>query len=259
MDAKQPRVVVVTGGGGAIGRAICLHLAHAGHGVVVADNAVERAERVAEQCRAAGGRALGVECDVRDPLEVEALFTAAANAYGAADGLVCGAAIFPNTPFLELEPAEWTAVLDTNLTGVFHCCSAFARHAISVGVGGRIVTISSSASAIARPGVAHYCASKAGVEQFTRALAVELAPWGIQANVVAPGIVESPFNDRITREHPDEHRAKLQRVPLGRLGRPDEIAAAVEFLLGPAASYVTGDVLRVDGGYTLGIARYAAG
>ena len=173
-------------------------------------------------------------------------------------GLVNCAGIYPVTPLLEMAVEEWDRVLNTNLKGPFLVTQAVARRMIEARSGGSIVNISSSASRLARPGIAHYAASKAGLNQLTAVMAVELAPHGIRVNAVAPGLIGT---DRVLAAARGpageaEHTTKLARIPLGREGTPAEVGDLVLFLLSPEASYCTGGVYAVDGGFTLGIPRY---
>lgn len=172
-------------------------------------------------------------------------------------GLVNCAGIYPVTGFLDLGAKEWDAVLDTNLRAPFLLTQAVARRMIADQVGGSVVNISSTASTLARPGIAHYGASKAGLNQLTRIAALELAPHRIRVNALAPGLIAT---ERVM-EHArgagkTEHDAKLARIPSGREGRPEELTDLVLYLLSDAAGYVTGSIFVVDGGVTLGIPSY---
>lgn len=249
-------VAIVTGGAGFIGGAICAALAAQGAALVVADIDAEKLQAKVPGWRTAGARVAERVCDVRRPEDVEATIQSAYDAFGRADFLVNVAAIAPVTPFLKVAKREWDAVLETNLSSIFMLCQAFARAATAHGTPGKIVNITSGASRIVRPGIAAYAASKAGVEALSRAMALELAPRGIHVHAVNPGLTENDYNERVRREHPEEHRTKMAKIPLGRMGKPEEVAALVAFLLSPAASYMTGCVIDSDGGYTLGIAKY---
>jgi NAD(P)-dependent dehydrogenase (short-subunit alcohol dehydrogenase family) len=165
------------------------------------------------------------------------------------------AGIYPNTPFLAVSAGEWDHVLAVNLRGPFLVTQAVARRMIADGGGGSIVNISSTASRLARPGIAHYGASKAGLNQLTAVTAVELAPHGIRVNAVLPGVVgtERVCANAATEDGRGEHEAKLARIPLARLAEPAEVVSVVLFLLSPEAAYCTGALFTVDGGFTLGI------
>jgi NAD(P)-dependent dehydrogenase (short-subunit alcohol dehydrogenase family) len=177
---------------------------------------------------------------------------------GPLTGLVNCAGIYPVTPMPALAAAEWDRVLDLNLRVPFLLSQAVAKRMIADKRQGAIVNISSTASLLARPGIAHYGTSKAGLNQLTRVLAVELAPHGIRVNAVLPGVIatDNVTGSLTTPEARAEMEAKQARIPIGRLGQPEEIAEFAAFLLSNAASYATGGLYVVDGGFSLGIARY---
>lgn len=220
---------------------------------------------------AAGGRVVGFDHEAMDPapgfhpvkadlMDPEAVAPAVEAAFAAAsdlDGLVNMAGIYPVTPFLELPLAEWDDVLGLNLRAPFLLGQAVARRWVAQGRAGAVVNVASTSASIARPGTAHYAASKAGLVQLTRIMAIELAPRGIRVNAIAPGVV---MTERV-RAHAAgagavEHAAKMARVPAGREATPEEVAGAIAWLLSPAAAYCVGSVLTLDGGYTLGIPGY---
>jgi NAD(P)-dependent dehydrogenase (short-subunit alcohol dehydrogenase family) len=244
-EAFAGRRVAVTGGAEGIGRALVDALLAEGAAVAIIDRA-----RVA----APPSGAVAVEADLVTAAACGAAVEAAHRGLGGLDSLVNVAGIYPVTPALEIGEAEWDAVLDLNLKAPFFCSQAFARQAEGEG---RIVMVGSTAGAIARPGIAHYGASKAGLAHLTRVLALEWAPRGIRVNAVAPGVIETrrvvEFND--TAVGARESAAKRARVPMGRFGTPEEAVEICMFLLG-GASYVTGAVFTVDGGYSLGLPSY---
>jgi NAD(P)-dependent dehydrogenase (short-subunit alcohol dehydrogenase family) len=153
---------------------------------------------------------------------------------------------------------EWDRIIDTNLKGAFLCCQSVAREMVRQRRGGQIVNVSSTASLIARPGVAHYASSKAGLNMLTRVLAVELAPHGIRVNAVLPGLIatEAVMGQMKSEAARAEHQTKLARIPLGHEGAPEDIVKSVLHLVSEEAAYVTGTLMVVDGGYTLGIPAY---
>jgi len=254
------KAAVVTGASRGIGKAVALALGKEGASVVLAGRDVEGLKGTAAELAAMDARGVWTTCDVRQRAEVEKLAELAFRELGTVHFLVNNAGLYPVTPFFELSEEEWDLVIDTNLKGPFLCTQAIARRMVDQGVAGRIVNISSTSSQIARPGIAHYGASKAALSQLTRILAVELAPHGIAVNAVCPGVIgtERLLESAEKPENLAEHQAKLARTPLGRVGTPQEIASAVLFLLSDEASYCTGATLFADGGYTLGITSYKA-
>lgn len=198
-----------------------------------------------------------VHTDLTDP---EAITDAAAQALKTAsdlNGLVNCAGIYPVTPMLEMMPDEWDAVLSVNLRAPFLLTQAMARHWQARATVGNVVNVASTAAVLARPGVAHYAASKAGLIQMTKVMAVELAPLGIRVNAVAPGLIATEkVMAHATGPGAAEHGAKLARIPSQREGTPEEVARAIRWLLSDDAAYATGSVLTLDGGFTLGIPAY---
>ena len=255
MGELSARAVLVTGAASGIGRALVTALARRGTPVVLCDVDGAGAEAAAKALLAGGGRAWSVAADVTRAADVERMVERARKEAGPLGGLVNCAGIYPNTPFLEMSAEEWDAVLAVNLRAPFLVTQAVARRLIADGGGGSIVNVSSTASRLARPGIAHYGASKAGLNQLTAVTAVELAPHGIRVNAVLPGVVGT---DRVQAHAVSdagraEHEAKLAKIPLGRLAEPDEVVSVVLFLLSPEAAYCTGGLFTVDGGFTLGI------
>ncbi|GAA2530418.1 SDR family NAD(P)-dependent oxidoreductase [Streptomyces koyangensis] len=241
--SRQP-LTVVTGGSRGIGAAVCARLAADGHDVVVgyrSDRAA--AEAVAERVRAAGRRALAVAVDTADAASVDALFDEAAT-LGAVTGLVNNAGMSgPVGRLADADPAGLSRALDVNVLGYLLCARRAVRDLAASG-GGALVNISSAAATLGSPGeYVHYAAAKAAVDTLTVGLAKEVAEDGIRVNCVAPGVIWTEF-------HADPERPAKQApgIPLGRAGQPEEIAAAVSWLLSADASYTTGAVLRVAGG-----------
>jgi NAD(P)-dependent dehydrogenase (short-subunit alcohol dehydrogenase family) len=242
------RVAVVTGGSRGLGLEIAHGLGEAGARVVVTARRQEWLQPAEEELRAAGIEASALRCDVVDLEQVTALAGEVVERYGPADILVNAAGISWGAPALEMALDRWSAVLDVNVTGTFLCCQAFGRGMVERG-GGRIVNVASVAGLIGQApelmDAVGYTASKGAVVALTRDLAVKWARYGIGVNAVAPGF----FPTRMTRgliEQGEERMAATN--PMGRLGRPGELKGAVLFLASDAASYVTGQILGVDGG-----------
>jgi 2-dehydro-3-deoxy-D-gluconate 5-dehydrogenase len=243
------KVAAVTGGGRGIGRSIALRLAEAGAAVAVADMDGDLAMAVTEEIRAAGGTAEAAPCDVSDESDVRSLVRACSDQMGGIDVLVNNAGIFPPCPVLEMETADFDRVLSVNLRGVFLCTREAALAMVEQGRGGAIVTVTSvDALRPSMVGLAHYDASKHGAWGFTKNVALELSPHGIRVNAVAPGGVLTPGVEEMGGGSSEAIDAFSARIPMRRMGDPDEIARAVLFVASPMAAYMTGAQLVVDGG-----------
>jgi NAD(P)-dependent dehydrogenase (short-subunit alcohol dehydrogenase family) len=231
-----------------MGLSICEHLARRGDRVAVLDVNGDASERAAEKLRAAGANALGRAVDVSDRAAVEKALAEVHGELGPVEIMVTSAAVAPFDPFMEITLEAWDRVLAVNLTGTFHCVQAAIPDMVAAGWG-RIVTITSSAAQIATPNHAHYAASKGGVVTLTRAVALEYARLGITANTVAPHMIDTPMFRQARAEVGDPTGdGGASRIPLGRLGTGDDIAATCLYLCSEEASYITGQVYGVNGG-----------
>jgi len=247
--AGPERVAVVTGGGSGIGLAIAERLAAEDHAVAVFDRNGEAATAAAEKIAAAGGSALGLEVDVTDRAGIEAGVVEVRSWFAGPTVLVNSAGLDGFDPFLKITPEKWDRILAVNLTGTFNVCQAVVPDMIEAGWG-RIVNISSSSAHSGQPLMTHYVAAKAGVIGFTKALALELGPKGITVNTIPPGFIDTPMlraseAKGLLGEGVDHHAAL---TPVRRVGRPEDIAAACAFLVRDEASYITGQVIGVNGG-----------
>ena len=240
------KVAIVTGAGQGIGKGIALALAAEGCSVVVSDVNEETCATVVGEIEALGMKAVAVRCDVSSAQEVAALFAKTKEHFGQLDVLVNNAGIYPFLPFESMEEADWDRVIDVNLKSVFLCAKEAAK---MLPDGGRIVTVSSIASVVGFAGLAHYCASKSGVNGLTRVLALELAKKNITVNAVAPGAIATPGASGAMTD--EAMQQTLAMIPAARQGAPEDIANAVVFLASAASSYITGQVIIVDGGWTL--------
>ncbi len=250
MTAGGPeRTAIVTGGGSGIGLAIAERLAADGLAVGVLDRDGDAAAGAAAKIAAAGGTAVGLTADVTDRATIDAAVEELRSGLGAATVLVNSAGLDGFSSFLKISAETWNRVIEVNLTGTFHCCQAVVPDMLAARWG-RIVNISSSSAQSGQPLMTHYVASKAGVIGFTKALALELGPRGITVNTIPPGFIDTPMLRRsesrgLLGEGVDHHAAQ---TPVRRVGRPEDIAAACSFLVRDEASYVTGQVIGVNGG-----------
>jgi NAD(P)-dependent dehydrogenase (short-subunit alcohol dehydrogenase family) len=241
------KVALVTGGSNGLGRAITQAFLAESARVGILD--LEQHAAFDDD-----DRVLTVMGDVADPDNVAEAMDTVVERWGAVDCLINDAAAYPDDLVLDMPLDAWRRVWDVNMTGVFLCCRAFARHRLARGGGGKIVSISSGSARSPRPAGAAYAASKAALETFSRTLAMELGPHRINVNVVAPGYIDvRGWSDCFPDRAPDDLRAALVRsIPLGQAGRPTDIANAVTFLCSEEASHITGAVLDVDGGSLAG-------
>jgi 3-oxoacyl-[acyl-carrier protein] reductase len=245
------KIVLVTGAQQGIGRAMALEFAAAGADVAVNwidDEAAAAA--VAEDARARGRRAMLVRADVSQVEEAQAMAAAVERELGPIDILVNNAGVFPRVPFLEMTESDWDHVLGVNLKGSCFCAQAVARAMVSAGRPGVIVNLTSGAAFRSSPRGVHYVASKGGVVSMTRAMALELAPYRIRVNAIAPGLTDTaqPRDGSSEAELAEAARA----IPFGRMARPEEVARAAVFLASDNAGFVTGQILHVNGGSYLG-------
>jgi len=248
MTEMQGRVAIVTGSSRGIGRAIALELARRGCRVVVnyRSNAAQ-ADEVVEQARATGGEAMAVQADVSLLAEAQQLVEATLAAYGTVDILVNNAGIARDTLLMRMSEEDWDAVLATNLKGAFNCAKAVQRTMLRKRAG-RIINIGSVVGISGNVGQANYAAAKAGLIGLTKALAREFGSRGITVNLVAPGFIETDMTAGLSEQL---ITAAKERIPLERLGQPEDVAAAVAFFASDAAAYITGQVLCVDGGMAM--------
>jgi NAD(P)-dependent dehydrogenase (short-subunit alcohol dehydrogenase family) len=239
----QDRVALVTGAGRNLGRAIALSLAEAGAHVAVTSRTLSEIERTEGEIKAKGQNALAIPMDVTDFNQVEKAVQKIISEFGRIDILVNNAATRSYKSLIEISELEWRSVIDTNLTGAFFCCKAVGPVMIRQ-MGGRIINISSRVGLQGMANRVAYCASKGGLIQLTRALALEWAPYHILVNSVAPGLMNTPEMGKAIQE-------RQAAIPLKRAGEPEEIAPLVVYLASEACSYMTGEVIIIDGGWAV--------
>jgi NAD(P)-dependent dehydrogenase (short-subunit alcohol dehydrogenase family) len=244
------KVALVTGASGSIGAAVAVRYAQEGARVAFgyhrrADQATQTLARI----EGAGGEALAVEADVSNKGDVDRMVQAVVDRFGRIDVLVNNAGVLKRTPFLEISEQEWDWLLSINLKGYFLCAQAVAR--VMVGQkSGVIINMSSAYEDLAGRDLAHYCAAKGGVRMLTRQLALELAPFGIRANSIAPGLIETDLN-RADIANPEFRERRLSRIPLKVIGVPEDIAGAAVFLASDESRLATGSTVFLDGGHTI--------
>ena len=241
------RVAVVFGGTSGIGRAIAHGLAEAGADVVATSRRVERVESVAAELEGRGRRTLRMTSDVSVRDSVRDVLGAAVAAFGKVDILVNSAGRTLRAPTVDFKEEDWQEVIETNLTGTLRACQIFGRHMLGRGYG-RVINIASLSSFVALAEVAAYSASKAAVASLTKSLAVEWSPRGVNVNAIAPGVFRTKMNEHLL-DGTERGRELLLRTPMGRFGNVEELAGAAVFLASEAASFITGEIIAVDGGF----------
>jgi NAD(P)-dependent dehydrogenase (short-subunit alcohol dehydrogenase family) len=241
------KVALVTGGGGGLGRTIALALAEVGAYVVIASRSSEKGEETAQLISKAGGTCIFLKTDVTKSDEVEATVEKTVSTFSRIDILVNNAGIQLAKPVLEMEEEAWHRVINTNLTGTFLCSKLSGKYMIQQKKG-KVINISSTAGFVAATNQSSYCASKAGIILFTKALALEWAKYHINVNAIAPGYLRTSFSASALD---DDKIASilLKRIPLRRFGEPKDIAPLIIYLASPVSNYMTGETILIDGGH----------
>ncbi|WP_374562772.1 SDR family NAD(P)-dependent oxidoreductase [Ideonella sp.] len=242
------RVIVITGGGQGIGAACAERFAAEGAKVALWDVNLAAAQALAQRLTDAGGQAEAMPCNVARKSEVDAALAATVLAFGRVDGLVSNAGIFRAADFLDVTEDDWDAVIDVNLKGAFLVGQAVAQQMVRQGQGGAIVNMSSVNGSMAIASIASYNASKGGINQLTRAMALALADHQIRVNAAAPGTIATALAREAVLTSEEAKQRILGRTPMKRLGEPEEVADVVGFLLSDAARYMTGEIVHIDGG-----------
>jgi len=240
------KIAIVTGARQGIGKGIVLALAQEGCQVVISDINQADCQKVVAEIEKEGVKGLTIKCDVSKKIEVDHLISQTVKEFGGLDIMVNNAGIYPFVPFADLTEEDWDKVLAINLKSVFFGSQAAAK---VMKAGGRIINISSIAAFVGFTGLVHYCASKGGINGMTRALALELADRQITVNAIAPGAIDTPGASQGLNE--EAKKQTIAVIPLHRMGTPDDIAQAVVFLASAKASYITGQTIIIDGGWTL--------
>ena len=252
MDLKS-KVAIITGARRGMGKSHAKTFAKSGAKVVVADISLEECQQVADEIKKEGGEAIAVKCDVTKKEDIDNMVKAAVGKWGKVDILVNNAGICQFKPFLELTEEEWDRTININLRGYFLCAQACAKE-MAKQKSGVIVNIASVAMGqvgVGMPALAHYCASKGGIVAMTEALALELASFNIRVNAISPGAIDTPMTEALKAD-PKMMEAILARIPLRRMGKPEEVSNLVLFLASDESSYVTGSTVVIDGGWLAG-------
>jgi NAD(P)-dependent dehydrogenase (short-subunit alcohol dehydrogenase family) len=241
------KVAVVVGGTSGIGHALALGLAEAGADVVATSRRIEQVNETTARVQAMGRRSFAIASDVGNHASLENVLAETVSRLGTVDILVNCAGTTKRSPTLDVDETLWNSILDTNLTGTLRCCQVFGRYMISRGYG-RIINIASLSSYVALYEVAAYAASKAAVASLTKSLAIEWAHHGVCVNAIAPGVFRTPLNTELL-DNTGRGREFLARTPMGRFGKVEELVGAAIYLASDAASFTTGEILVVDGGF----------
>lgn len=247
------KVVIITGSRRGMGRSHAILFAKAGAKVVVSDISEEDCQKVVDEIKQNGGEAIAIKCDVTKKSEVEDMIKETVEKWGKIDVLVNNAGVISYKPFLELPEEEWDKILSVNLKGNFLCAQAAAKEMMKQKSGAivNIASIMMGQMGMGMPTIAHYTASKGGIAALTKTMALELAPYNIRVNAIAPGAIETPMADP-SKVDPKILEATLARIPLHRYGKPEEVSNLALFLASDASSYITGSIVVIDGGWLAG-------
>jgi len=248
----QDKVVFITGAGAGIGQAIALYFAQHGAKVAVAEIVEERGRETASMIEQRGGEASFIAADVSSVGSIEQAIAQAMERFGKIDILVNNAGILEYRPFLNILEKNWDRLINVNLKGSFFCAQLAAKEMIRLGIKGSIINMGSIASELAIEFQSHYVASKGGVRMMTKGMALELAPYGIRVNAIAPGVILTDMTKEDLEEATVREEA-LKKIPLGRLGTPLDVARAALFLASEESDYITGSLIFVTGGFEIGV------
>lgn len=246
----KDKIAIVTGAGSGNGRGIALRFAREGCAVACADIDEDSARRTAAEIEALGQQSVAVRADISKRDQVQAMVSQVMERFGRIDVLVNNAGVEFLTHLLEIDEEEWDRTIDINLKGTFLCTQAVAREMVRLGIPGRIINIASICSEVALEHQTHYCASKGGVRMMTKAMALDLAESGITVNAIGPGVIETNMTRR-SLDDPERRAMLLRRIPMQRIGQPEDVAAGAVFLASDEASYITGATLFIDGGWLI--------
>ena len=241
------KVAIVTGSKRGIGKSIALELAKEGAKVVVSDIDLKECQSVCDEIKKIGSDAIAVKCDVSQKKDVDAMIKKSIQKFKKIDILVNNAGVFLTKPFIQMTEKDWDFVLDINLKGLFLCTNAVAKQMIKQ-KNGKIISIASIAGKVGFVNSSAYCASKAGIINLTRELAMELSPHNINVNAVAPGVIATKMTEDMLKDK-NTKEVLLANIPLGRIGQPEEIGKAIVFLASDDSNFITGHTLVVDGGW----------
>jgi len=245
------KIAIVTGARRGMGKIHALALAKRGAKVVVSDISLKDCKKVMREIEKIGGGALAIKCDISQKREVEEMVKKTVKKFGKIDILINNAGILQRKPFLKLTEEEWNKTIDINLKGYFLCSQVVAKEMIKQKSGGVIVNVASVAAIKGFKNLSHYCASKGGIVVLTEAMALELAPYNIRVNAIAPGRINTAMDDTLKKE-PKTREKILSQIPLHRIGNPEEVSNLVIFLASDEVSYITGSTVVIDGGWMAG-------
>jgi len=241
------KVAIVTGASRGIGKAAALSLAKAGADVICCARDMKALEETVNEITRLGRRARGIKVDITNFAEVEAMASKAVSEFEKIDILVNNAGVVILKPLLEFSEEEWRKIIDTNLTGAFFCCKAVGKYMVERKCG-KVINMSSMRGFIGAPNEVSYCASKGGIIQFTKALALEWARFNINVNAIAPGYIYTEMSTQVFKENEEMLNRVLNVIPLGRIGQPEEVGVLIVYLSSKASDFMTGETIVLDGG-----------